>query len=103
MKIISAVLVAMVVVIFSFLIFRSGASCEYVPVEGVVTAKQWIPAHDDMYFMQIYDGNGGFTQVPQWIHYDDEWRIYVGSRYVKVTKEQFKTIEVQQHFKEPGY
>ena len=103
MKIVSAVLVLMVVALFSFLTFRSGTSCEYVPVEGLVTAKQWVPAHDDMWFMQIPDGNGGFTQIPQWTHYDDEWRVYVGGRYVRVSKEQFKAVEVQQYFKEPGY
>lgn len=98
MKIVGACLVAMAVCLFSFLIFRTGASCETPPVEGIVTAKQWIPAHDDMYFLQIYDGNGGFTQVPQWVHYDDEWRIYVGSRHAKVSKEKFKAVEIQGYF-----
>lgn len=102
MKIASVVLVVMVVAILSFLVFRSGASCKYVPVEGVVTAKEWVPARDDMWFMAVPDGNGGFTQIPQWTHYDEEWRIYVWKRHVRVSKEQFKAVEVQQHFKEGG-
>ncbi len=81
-------------------ILKSCAGCESQPLSGVVTAKQWVPAHDDVQMLLIADGNGGFTQIPQWNHYDDEWRIWVGNSYVRVTKEEFKRIEIQQYFEE---
>lgn len=101
MKIVYFTVFLLTIAIFSFLGFRSEHLLRPpVPLEGIVTAKEWIPAHDDMYFMSIPDGNGSLIQIPQWTHTDDQWRIYVGSRYARVTKETFKKIEVQQHFRE---
>lgn len=74
--------------------------CERTPVEGIVTAKEWVPSHDDQQFINVYQPDGSFIMVPTWTHYDEEWRIYVGSRYARVSKGKFKTIEIQSYFKE---
>lgn len=103
MKILWAVTVLMIVSLLSFLMFFSKfrlQTVEYKPVEGVVTAKQWVPKSEDMYFMQIPDGNGGFTQIPQWHTNPEKWVIYVGDRKVYVTQDEFKVIEIKGYFKE---
>lgn len=92
--------IACVVVLSCFLIFRTGSGCEYVPVQGLVTAKQWVPAHDDMQLMNIYNADGTFTTIPYWVHYDDQYWIHVGHKKCRVSKEDFKKIEVQQYFME---
>lgn len=100
MKIVAGTSCLLVVALFSFLVLRTEKWKPEPPIEGIVTGKQWVPAHDDMSTMLIPDSNGGLMQIPQWTHYNDEWRIFVGSRYVRVSQADFKRIEVEQYFRE---
>lgn len=101
MKIIFAVTAAMVAVLSLFLLHCSDIKkVHYIPVEGIVTAKEWIPSHYIQQFVQIPNTDRGVTVVPYVVYRPEEWRIHVGSRYVCVTEEKFKKVEIQKYFKE---
>lgn len=70
------------------------------PIRGLVTAKEWVPAHDDQHYHTFYNADGTFIMIPYFVYYDDEWRIYVGKRYANVQKAEFQAIEVQGYFEE---
>lgn len=68
----------------------------YVPFGGVITGKQWIP--EGMDTITVYHPNG--LQSPVFIFTEERWILFSGRSSKRVTKEEFKTIEIGQYWKE---
>jgi len=67
-------------------------------IAGTVTAKQWVPSWVEIQTMLIPDGNNGFMTIFMPITHDDEWWIWCGSSKTRVSKQEFKRVEVEQWF-----
>lgn len=67
----------------------------YVPVQGMVTAKEWVPASTDV--VTIFTG-----PVPTSIFLPnpEKFIVYVGARWTTVSREDFKTIEIGKYWSE---
>ena len=93
--------VALVVVIVLLVVFCfpsiSGCDSE-TGIAGTVTGKQWVPAWVEMQTTLIPDGNNGFMTFIIPILHPDEWWIWCGSSKTRVSKEDFKKVEIEQYF-----
>jgi len=106
MKLVVCSLLLILLAMFGFFSFRRKDAWKtkvtpYVPVEGIVTGKQWIPEHDEMDVTTTVDYQGMPTIItPYWTHYTEAWIIFVGRRSCRVSKEEFKLIEIGVFWKE---
>ena len=73
---------------------------KHVPISGIVTAKEWVPAHDDMWFLTMIVGDQTYM-IPQTDHIPDRWWIKVAGRKLRVSKEEFQRIQIGDFFSEP--
>jgi hypothetical protein len=63
--------------------------------EGVITGKQWVPTRDETTYIMSYDASTGITnQTPIFTTHPEEWRIFIGSKWVRVPKDEFKKVEI---------
>lgn len=70
------------------------------PLEGIVTAKEWVPQASDMMPVSIPDGNGGLMTMMVPVDRPEQWRIWVGSRSARVSREEFERVQITQHWRE---
>lgn len=68
-----------------------------VVIEGLVTAKQWVPASDQYLMMTV-----GNLQVPTWIHHDQQWWITVAGQRVQLYEQDWKPIQIGEFWSNRG-
>lgn len=66
--------------------------------EGVITGKQWIPAHTTTDTTYVVGPNN--TMIPIFTTTDvpDKWFIFIHDDRIRVTKEEFVRIEIGQPY-----
>lgn len=68
--------------------------------EGLITGKEWVPAHSSTQFITVTHHDGTFSMIPITSSYKDAWLLYIGRRSKEVPKEVFDTVEIGKFWKE---
>lgn len=66
--------------------------------EGVITGKQWIPAHTTTDTTYILGPNNTMIPIVTMTDVPDKWLIYIHDDRIRVSKEEFVRIEIGQSY-----